>query len=317
MDPSKQKPNLLSPSKHAQDGDKRILSSLDHSVLNLPPNLPGRRYLNGWTLGLLALLLLGVAAWLTQRAGSDVAPAAKARPVSVTAARRATVIDAGTAPGFVHPANQVAALPALPAGLTPTPPPPSLPATIINEAPATGKAQHTAAHAPQDHPATVASLGQADPSHPTSLHEKITPEKTLHGNTALEKTANEKHRAAGTAARLPHASAAISPTGGYSIRGAAPASARPASEAAIAAAKPSADSDIALLTALVAHAGRPAAVATDHNRDIVERSETDKTETLLQRCRQLGMIEGMLCRSRICAGRWEDDVACRAPARAP
>jgi hypothetical protein len=31
---------------------------------------------------------------------------------------------------------------------------------------------------------------------------------------------------------------------------------------------------------------------------------------LLQRCKQLGMIEGMLCRARICSGRWDSDPAC-------
>lgn len=74
-----------------------------------------------------------------------------------------------------------------------------------------------------------------------------------------------------------------------------------------------ADTDIALLTALVAHAGQPAAVTPEHNRDVVERRDGDGTEALLARCKQLGLIEGMLCRSRICAGRWDTDAACRAP----
>nr|WP_154374082.1 hypothetical protein [Duganella guangzhouensis] len=74
------------------------------------------------------------------------------------------------------------------------------------------------------------------------------------------------------------------------------------------------DTDVTLLTALVAHANKPAAVTPERSRDIVERQEGDNTAQLLTRCKQLGMIEGMLCRSRICSGRWENDTACRAPA---
>jgi hypothetical protein len=76
-----------------------------------------------------------------------------------------------------------------------------------------------------------------------------------------------------------------------------------------------ADTDIALLTALVAHANKPAAVAPERSRDVVERHDGDSTTSLLARCRQLGPIEGMLCRSRICSGRWESDSACRVPSR--
>ena len=68
-----------------------------------------------------------------------------------------------------------------------------------------------------------------------------------------------------------------------------------------------------LLAALVAHAGTPAAVTPERSRDIVDRHDGDTTSQLLARCKQLGLIEGMLCRSRICSGRWESDAACRAP----
>jgi len=73
------------------------------------------------------------------------------------------------------------------------------------------------------------------------------------------------------------------------------------------------DTDVALLTALVAHAGTPASVTPERSRDVVERQEGDTTAQLLARCKQLGLIEGMLCRSRICSGRWENDAACTAP----
>ncbi|MYM25288.1 hypothetical protein GTP46_21900 [Duganella sp. FT135W] len=78
-------------------------------------------------------------------------------------------------------------------------------------------------------------------------------------------------------------------------------------------AMPVSDTDVALLTALVAHASKPATVTPERPRDVVERQEGDTTTQLLARCKQLGLIEGMLCRSRICSGRWENDAACRAP----
>lgn len=77
---------------------------------------------------------------------------------------------------------------------------------------------------------------------------------------------------------------------------------------------PVSDTDITLLTALVAHAGKPASVAPERSRDVVERADGVPTAELLARCRQLGMMEGMLCRSRICSGPWEADPACRASA---
>ncbi|WP_332852482.1 hypothetical protein [Duganella sp. S19_KUP01_CR8] len=86
--------------------------------------------------------------------------------------------------------------------------------------------------------------------------------------------------------------------------------ARPAVAASTAA---SGDTDVALLTALVAHSNKPTAVLPERNRDVVERQEGDSTAQLLARCKQLGLIEGMLCRSRICSGRWDADPACNAP----
>jgi hypothetical protein len=85
--------------------------------------------------------------------------------------------------------------------------------------------------------------------------------------------------------------------------------ATPASAGAV-----SGDTDVALLAALVAHSSQPAVAAPERSRDVVERQPGDSTAQLLARCKQLGMIEGMLCRSRICSGRWEADAACRAPA---
>ncbi len=71
------------------------------------------------------------------------------------------------------------------------------------------------------------------------------------------------------------------------------------------AAAPAADSDVALLTAIVAHANGLAAA-----RDIVEARMADSTESLLQRCGKVGGEEGRLCRLRICSTR-HADAACR------
>jgi len=80
-------------------------------------------------------------------------------------------------------------------------------------------------------------------------------------------------------------------------------------------AQASMDRDAALLAALVARGNANPSDPASSNRDIVERQANDNTGQLLQRCQQLGRIEGMLCRSRICAGRWESDLACRQPVK--
>lgn len=61
-----------------------------------------------------------------------------------------------------------------------------------------------------------------------------------------------------------------------------------------------ADTDVDLLSALVAHANA---------RDVVEARVDDHTEDLLQRCRRVGGEEGRLCGMRICATR-AGDTAC-------
>ncbi|MEQ6341809.1 MAG: hypothetical protein M3A44_09195 [Gammaproteobacteria bacterium] len=94
-----------------------------------------------------------------------------------------------------------------------------------------------------------------------------------------------------------------------------------------------ADRDVALLEALVAHAteqpvrapespkksaknnqqpvSTTIAKTREHNRDFVERKPNDSTESLLQRCKQLGFFEGEFCRWRMCSGRWDSDAACK------
>jgi hypothetical protein len=156
--------------------------------------------------------------------------------------------------------------------------PDSQPAAIINEAPAP-------AHRPQA--GMPATNGAA----------MATPSPALPVKAALARTAAPPVRMASTAP-APRTGAAAA---------AARTSAAPAAGAA------GGDTDVALLTALVAHAGQPATVTPERSRDVVERHDGDSTASLLGRCKQLGLIEGMLCRSRICAGRWDSDAACRAP----
>lgn len=63
----------------------------------------------------------------------------------------------------------------------------------------------------------------------------------------------------------------------------------------------SADTDVVLLSALVAHA---------NERDVVEPRNGDDTASLLQRCQRVGGEEGRLCRLRICSTRMGED-GCR------
>ncbi|EJN07163.1 hypothetical protein, partial [Herbaspirillum sp. YR522] len=49
------------------------------------------------------------------------------------------------------------------------------------------------------------------------------------------------------------------------------------------------------------------------NVDIVQRTPGESTESLLNRCKALGFLEGEFCRWRICSGRWDTDAACKVP----
>ncbi|MCP2008836.1 hypothetical protein [Duganella violaceipulchra] len=112
----------------------------------------------------------------------------------------------------------------------------------------------------------------------------------------------------------PHAAGPAHRQAGAASTAAAPAARLPVARPAVAAtAAAPGDTDVALLAALVAHSNKPAAVLPERSRDVVERQEGDSTAQLLARCKQLGLIEGMLCRSRICSGRWDADPACNAP----
>lgn len=96
-----------------------------------------------------------------------------------------------------------------------------------------------------------------------------------------------------------------------------------------------ADSDVDLLEAVVAHvSGRPAAtgakpdgkvspkaarlssgkagIADKH--DVMPRQVPagESVAELVQRCRAVGGLEGLLCRNRVCDGHWGSDAACPA-----
>lgn len=108
--------------------------------------------------------------------------------------------------------------------------------------------------------------------------------------------------------------------------------AMPAASKVKAAHADSEDRDVKLLTALIATnkdipvkkenhahasgkipAGKNAKTKDDkRNQDIVERKPGDSTASLLIRCKKLGLIEGELCRWRICSERWDSDPACKA-----
>jgi hypothetical protein len=165
-----------------------------------------------------------------------------------------------------------------------------------------GMARHVTARAPaMEQPAAI--VNEAAPMSSPDGEQAAVPARGETGAAArFEHTAAVMPRPAAPVAR---ATASATPV------------ARPAATAAPAAGPahttPAGDTDVTLLTALMAHAGKPAAVTLERPRDVVERQENDSTAQLLARCKQLGLIEGMLCRSRICSGRWEADAACRAP----
>lgn len=95
------------------------------------------------------------------------------------------------------------------------------------------------------------------------------------------------------------------------------------------------DSDAALLAALVAHdTGRPittkqaSASSTkrrngsagkgnkvfDPERDVVVDDKTVSTAELVRRCGTLGLLEGFLCKTRVCSSRQGSDPECPKPA---
>lgn len=257
----KAKPDLMSGSgTHRPADSKRILAQLEHGARPAGPARTAGWTIDGWTIGLFALLLLMCCvAWMMH--DKTITPKSYRHDYG-GAVRRMTPV----AQEHLPQAAQAA--------------------TIINiESPPMAPAADVAAGATVDVAGVTGSAGPA--------------------------VAAMGAPASGHAAPLPLARA-LARTGAAQQKPLAPAAR--ATEAAASPAAHAGDTDVALLTALVAHAGTPSAVMPERPRDIVERQDGDSTAQLLARCKQLGLIEGMLCRSRICSGRWENDAACRAPA---
>lgn len=175
---------------------------------------------------------------------------------------------------------------------------------------------YRSAMAPEPDQATPA-LDAAAPADPAvSAAQQTQPEAapaTIVSDSALAPphTPHTPRQPAHLAAIVPAAAAAKATTPTQ-----APAAARPAPPLAVAAEspRPAGDSDVTLLSALVAHAKQQpqeAAAVSGAGPDVVLRSARDSTTTLLQRCEQLSAVEAMLCRSRICAGPGDTDPACR------
>jgi hypothetical protein len=181
-----------------------------------------------------------------------------------------------------------------------------------NSGASSSMARHVTARAPaMEQPAAI--VNEAAPVSSPDGEQAAVPAR---GETGASASGSATGAAA---ARFEHTAAAMPRPAASLAR--ATASATPAARSAATAAPAAGpahttstgDTDVTLLTALMAHAGKPAAVTLERPRDVVERQENDSTAQLLARCKQLGLIEGMLCRSRICSGRWEADAACRAP----
>jgi hypothetical protein len=296
VDTSKRKPDLMGAPGAQTDGAKRILAHLEHGA-RLPVSKPARAArwaIDGWTLGLglLLLAMCGIAWLMHEKSASPsgfkasysstrTSPRHERKDEHIQASTRLerALLDPGEV--IIEPAE--------------------LPAAIVND---------PAAQRMQNRTETQAMTG------PRAIGPT--------GYTPLDAVASTPTPGPATlpveTARAASASASNGAVGKYnsSIKTASAATARatPAATAASRdkAAAPANDTDVALLTALVAHAGKPAVVAPERSRDIVERRDGDSTTDLLARCKQLGLIEGMLCRSRICSGRWESDATCRAPA---
>jgi len=279
VDTSKRKPDLVGTSSARTDGAKRILAHLEHGA-RLPASKPARAAtwtIDGWTvgLGLLLLAMCGIA-WLMH--GRSATPGGFKASYSSTRTVPTHERSDGRIQASVRAEPREVIVEAA-----------ELPAAIINDAaPLQARTDAMPATTPASRAVSAATLAAPTP--------RAASVGATYPKSPSASAISKYNSAPGSSATPPRATAATvaAPRG----KAAAPAN----------------DTDVTLLTALVAHAGKPAVVAPERSRDIVERREGDSTADLLARCKQLGLIEGMLCRSRICSGRWESDATCRAPA---
>ncbi|TFW13914.1 hypothetical protein [Duganella callida] len=286
MDTSTPRPDLLAGTTRAAPA-RRILAQLEHGARpQLAPVKASSWTIDGWTVGLCVLLLvMCTTAWLVH--------SKKLTP-------------AGLRSGASYSGSTV----------THHPRPPSVTASSVTPPPSLAEDDEQAATI-----VNADSAGDKTAASPmTGSHQAAATGAGARGGGI---PANRPTFAADTIGHLPGAarapaSSAVAQTGAahpatVGATGRAAATPRKADAGSSAAAANNADTDITLLTALVAHSNKPAAVTPERPRDVVERQDGDSTAQLLVRCKQLGLIEGMLCRSRICSGRWESDPACSAP----
>jgi len=316
VDTSKQMPNLMGAAHGAADGNRRILAQLEYGPkAGSRAAGPARAWsFDGWTVGLVLLLLtLGGLAWLMHEEtiapvtfkrhaeGSQDVKVAAAQDTVEAAAKIAENV-ANAAAGTTMTATAVDVMPAARAAAADV-------MSAASAAPAAAYADSSDVHA--EHPAAIINqprLAVSAPSGTFAAPLASTPSGHRNMASGSPRTAikiDKAAMAANTAA--PHKNI-------VAARGkSAPAApnTRPGSSSAAPATN---DTDVTLLTALVAHANKPASVAPEPSRDVVERVDGVSTADLLARCKQLGLMEGMLCRSRICSGGWESDPVCRAPA---
>lgn len=304
MDTSKQKPDLMGTSGSQPDGAKRILAHLEHGA-KLPASKPARaaaRRLDGWTVGL-ALLVLAMCgiAWLAHErtaSGGYKASYGSARAAARSESKYETI--RARVESARMPPTEVIVEPA------------ELPAMIVTDDPALALARNRSDTQMTATSRTVAGTSAA----PAAQQADVPAPGPATVATAAVRMAsfNAPHSRPATAGTK-NAAGTDDDIGASTALMASPrAPATVAMQAHAKAAAPVNDTDVALLAALVAHANKPSAVAPERSRDIVERHEGDSTADLLARCKQLGLIEGMLCRSRICSGRWDSDATCRVPA---
>lgn len=304
MDTFKQMPNLMGASHRplhgAADRNRRILAQLEHGPkASSRANHPVRASrLDGWTMGLVVLLLtIGGVAWLMHE--ETITPVTFKRHAD--GGRSAADLFAQT----TATAPATTAAPVRSATATPTAETMALAGTApvaANAATRNDDGDRPAAIIDAHHGTPAMGLA-ATPAAPRTLTGGApkTPDSTnLRATSAkVAKTADN----AGAHQNTATVSGTLAPKTPRRHPGSSPSPGT------------TSDSDVTLLTALVAHAGKPASVASERSRDVVERANGVPTADLLGRCKQLGLMEGMLCRSRICSGSWESDPACSAPAQ--
>ncbi|MHA4866923.1 hypothetical protein ACXZ1M_04405 [Duganella sp. PWIR1] len=266
MNTSKSKPDLLAASSRGQS--RRILAQLEHGPrAPAHPARAGGWTIDGWTIGLFALLLLMCSvAWMMH--AKTITPQSFRQGYSSGAA--STLARRSSPPPAEHASQGEQA-----AAIINMPPAAMADGDAVAEAEASAG---TPAHNAQRR--SSASVAAALPASLTSAPQ-------------ASRTVAAQHKSPSPPTRATPPAVTSGPVAGATAQ--------------------TGDTDVTLLTALVAHANKPAAVTPERPRDVVERQEGDSTAQLLTRCKQLGLIEGMLCRSRICSGRWESDAACRAP----